>query len=80
MTKKETLSKALIWRLLIAIPVTLIINYLFLGNLSSSFTLTIVGNFVGTILYYLYDLTWFKYEPYKKLSLLSAGKSPPFND
>ena len=61
MTKKEALAKALVWRLAIAVPVSLIINYMFIGSLITSFNLTVVGNLAGTLLYYLYDILWFKY-------------------
>jgi uncharacterized membrane protein len=61
MGRKEAIAKALVWRFLIAIPVSLIVNYLFIGNIATSINLAIVGNFIGTVLYYLYDRTWFRY-------------------
>ena len=79
MTKKEALAKALIWRLAIAVPVSLIINYIFIGSISTSINLTVVGNLVGTILYYLYDIMWFKLRPQDPPRSL-AGMSPLSND
>ena len=61
MGRREAIVKALIWRFLVAIPISLIVNYLFIGNVATSISLAIVGNFISTILYYIYDRTWFKY-------------------
>ena len=63
------LTKALVWRFFIAIPVGLIIGYIYLGELTESVELTILMNFVSTILYYLYDLVWYKYFPIETASV-----------
>ena len=61
MTKKEAFIKSLIWRFGISIPVSFILNYIFLKELNISLTLTVVGAVAGVVLYYLFDLFWFNY-------------------
>ena len=61
MTKKEAFIKSLIWRFGVSIPVSFILNYIFLKELNISLTLTIVGAVAGVVLYYLFDLLWFNY-------------------
>lgn len=61
MTNTEALIKSLFWRFVIAIPVALLLTYLIIGQLYSSLILVGITNFVGTILYYLFDILWFKY-------------------
>ena len=61
MTNREALVKSLFWRFVIAIPVALLLTYLIIGQFYSSLILVGITNFVGTILYYLFDILWFKY-------------------
>ena len=61
MTKKEALIKSLIWRFCISIPVSFILNYIFLREVYNSLILTILGALAGIVLYYLFDLFWFNY-------------------
>ena len=61
MTKKEAFIKSLIWRFGISIPVSFILNYIFLKELNISLILTVVGAVAGVVLYYLFDLFWFNY-------------------
>lgn len=60
MTKKEALVKALIWRFGVAIPVSIVIAYNYLGNMSEALELSIFANVVSTVLYWAFDLFWFK--------------------
>lgn len=66
------LTKALIWRFFIAIPVGMFIVYMYLGEITKSLELTIVINIVSTILYYMYDVIWFKYFPPKQKAIQST--------
>ena len=61
MTKKEALIKSLIWRFVISIPVSFLLNLIFLKEVSASVVLTTVGALAGIILYYLFDLLWFNF-------------------
>ena len=61
MTKKEAFIKSLIWRFTISIPVSFILNFIFLKEFNTSLILTIVGAIAGVVLYYLFDLFWFSY-------------------
>ena len=61
MTKKEALIKSLVWRFVISIPVSFLLNLLFLEELNMSLLLTTVGAVTGIILYYLFDLLWFNF-------------------
>jgi len=61
MTHKEALVKSLVWRFLIAIPVGFMVTYLMVDHLFQSLVLTVVTNFIGTVLYYLFDVLWFEY-------------------
>ena len=59
MTKKEALLKSLVWRFGISIPVSFLLNLVFLKEFNTSLLLTTVGAVSGVILYYLFDLLWF---------------------
>jgi hypothetical protein len=59
MTKKEALIKSLIWRFGVSIPVSFLLNLIFLKEINTSVLLTTVGAIAGVILYYLFDLLWF---------------------
>ena len=61
MTNKEAVWKALIWRLAISIPISMLINYLLTDDIGTSINITIIGNIVGTVLYFLYDKFWFAF-------------------
>ena len=61
MTKKEALIKSLIWRFGISIPVSFLLNLIFLKEINASVALTTVGALAGIILYYLFDLLWFNF-------------------
>ena len=59
MTNKEAIYKAIIWRFLVSIPVSMLINFLLTNDISASLAITVVGNAVGTIIYFLFDKFWF---------------------
>ncbi len=61
MKSKEALSKALIWRFLVAIPFSTAISLFYLDDAGQAVELAIVTNIVATILYYLFDLFWFRW-------------------
>ena len=61
MTNKEAVYKALIWRFAISVPMSMLINYLLTDDIITSINITIIGNIVGTILYFLYDKFWFAF-------------------
>ncbi len=61
MTKREALIKSLIWRFGVSIPVSFLLNLIFLKEINTSVALTIVGALAGIILYYLFDLLWFNF-------------------
>ena len=61
MTKKEALIKSLIWRFGISVPVSFLLNLIFLKEVDASVALTTVGALAGIILYYLFDLLWFNF-------------------
>jgi len=61
MTNKEAIIKSLIWRFLIAIPLSLGISYFYVNSVSIAFKITIVANVFSTILYYLFDMFWFNH-------------------
>ncbi len=54
------IAKALIWRFFIAIPVYIAITQYFVRDWETSIQTTIVGNLIGTILYFLYDWFWLR--------------------
>ena len=59
MTRKEALIKSLIWRCLIAIPVSFTVSYWYVGQILETIELTFILNLSGTILYYFFDLFWY---------------------
>ena len=59
MTKKEALLKSLVRRFGVSIPVSFLLNLIFLEEFNTSVLLTTVGAIAGVILYYLFDLLWF---------------------
>jgi uncharacterized membrane protein len=60
MTRKEALIKSLIWRFTIAIPISFFITYWYIGQYLKSIELVIILNIISTILYFIFDLFWFK--------------------
>jgi uncharacterized membrane protein len=63
MPAKMLLLKALIWRFFIAIPTGFAITYFFIRDINTSILASITGNIIGTFLYLLYDMLWFKIVP-----------------
>ena len=61
MTKKEALLKSLVWRFGVSIPVSFLLNLIFLEEFNTSVLLTTVGAIAGVVLYYLFDLLWFNF-------------------
>ncbi len=61
MTNKEAITKSLIWRFAVAIPIGFLITYLFVGYLFQSILLTVAYNVAGTVFYYFFELAWSKY-------------------
>jgi uncharacterized membrane protein len=61
MTNREAIIKSLIWRFLIAIPLSMIVTFLYVGSLDIAVKVTVVANILSTILYYLFDMMWFNY-------------------
>jgi len=59
MTNFEAIIKSLIWRFLIAIPLGMGVAYYYTDNMGVALEITVVGNILGTILYYLFDIIWF---------------------
>lgn len=59
MTSKEAIIKSLAWRLFIAIPVSFLVSYWYVGEILESIELTFILNISGTLLYYFFDLFWF---------------------
>jgi len=55
----EAIAKSLIWRFFVAIPISLIICYLYVGSINIAIEMTVVANIISTILYYLFDIIWF---------------------
>ncbi len=58
MTRKQTLIKALVWRLMIAIPLGTLFNYLYFGELYKSIQVMLFINVFFTLLYYDFDRYW----------------------
>ena len=57
---KLLITKALVWRFFIAIPVYVGITQYYVRDWETSIQASIVGNIVGTILYLLYDWFWLR--------------------
>jgi uncharacterized membrane protein len=57
-TRKQTLIKALAWRLIVAIPIGTLITYLYFGEIRKSIEFMIIMNVLMTFLYYLFDRIW----------------------
>ena len=59
MTNFEAITKSLIWRFFIAIPLSMTVAYYYTDSISVALELTIVANILSTIMYYLFDMFWF---------------------
>ena len=59
MTSKEAIIKSLAWRLFIAVRVSFLVSYWYVGQILESIELTFILNISGTVLYYFFDLFWF---------------------
>ena len=59
MTSEEAIIKSLAWRLFIAVPVSFLVSYWYVGQILESIELTFILNISGTVLYYFFDLFWF---------------------
>jgi len=59
MTSKEALIKSLTWRCFIAIPISLVVSYWYVGQILESIELAFILNISGTVLYYFFDLFWY---------------------
>jgi len=59
LTNFEAIVKSLVWRFLVAIPMSLTVCYYYTGNLDIALKMTIVANVLSTVLYYLFDIIWF---------------------
>ena len=59
MTNLEAFTKSIVWRFSIAIPLSMAVIYYYTGNFVEALEMTIVGNVLSTILYYLFDIIWF---------------------
>ena len=68
---KALIIKALVWRFFIAIPTGFAITYYYVRDIEASLAATIAGNILGTFLYLLYDVLWFKIAP-KAISLMNG--------
>jgi len=58
-TKIRSLVKGILWRV-IAIIMTLVICYMFTGNISASLGITTVGAITSFIAYYIHERIWNK--------------------
>ena len=59
MTSKEAIIKSLAWRVFIAIPISLVVSYWYVGQILESIELAFILNISGTVLYYFFDLFWY---------------------
>lgn len=55
--RRRSITKALTWRI-IALIITIMISYAFLGNWSTSIIIGLVSNFVKTLGYYVHERLW----------------------
>lgn len=57
-SKREAITKALIWRFFISIPAGTFISYLWLGEILRSISLMVFMNIVFTIFHFFYEMFW----------------------
>lgn len=58
-TKKRSFVKSIVWRLIAIINGTLV-AFIFTHNVFQSFSIGIVGNLSGFVLYYIHERFWNK--------------------
>lgn len=56
--KKEVFWKTIIWRLLVSIPVSLVLNYLYYNSFAMSITFTVLSNLVGYSIHIIFEEHW----------------------
>ncbi len=56
---KRSIAKSITWRI-IAVAVTMLISYIWLGDWGSSIALALVANAIKAVLYYLHERGWNK--------------------
>ena len=59
-TQKEIISKTLIWRFVIAIPLSTTIAMMYIDDVIVSIEISVIANIASTIFYYIYETTWDK--------------------
>ena len=57
---KFLLLKTLIWRFFIAIPMGILVSYIYIGEIYASVEFSIIINIISTTLYYAYEIIWSK--------------------
>jgi hypothetical protein len=60
-TKQEAMSKAIIWRVFIAVPLGTLITYLWIGEVWKSISLMLFINVLFTFIHFVYELVWDRY-------------------
>ena len=55
---REALTKALFWRIVIAIPIGTLITYAWVGEVWKSITLMLFMNALFTWIHYVYEIMW----------------------
>jgi len=59
-TQKEIVSKTLIWRFVVAIPLATAIAMFYVKDIATSIEISIASNIASTIFYYIYETIWDK--------------------
>ncbi len=54
---KRSIVKSITWRL-IAVAVTMLISYIWLGDWGSSIALSLIANGIKAVLYYMHERGW----------------------
>ena len=54
----EALTKAIFWRIFIAIPLGTLITYVWIGTIWKSISLMLFMNVLFTFLHYAYEIIW----------------------
>lgn len=54
---KRSIAKSVTWRV-IAVAVTMLISYIWLGDWGSSIALSLIANAIKAVLYYLHERGW----------------------
>ncbi|MEE8414316.1 MAG: DUF2061 domain-containing protein [Dehalococcoidales bacterium] len=58
---RRSILKSITWRL-VAVTVTILISYIWLGDWGSSIVLSLVANAIKALLYYLHERWWNRIE------------------